>query len=441
MEDEPAERGRMLRNWLMSVTTEKKGKLFYGWWIVIACAIQNIFAGGTFFYGFTAFFNPIREQFGWTSAQTALAFSLQRLEGGIAAPLVGYLFDRLGPRKLILFGMIVAGGGLIYMSRIQSLGAFYGAFIVIAVGTSFGLAAVSMATIANWFIRKRGRALSFLMAGFGLSGTVVPLLVLLIAQFDWRTSLVIVGIGFWVIGIPVAMVTRHKPEQYGYLPDGDTVVTSDNEASAVIESSSTGPASSEINFGIREAMRTRAFWLIALTYMMAQFATSSVMILEMPHLENVGISRQLAGLVMTFMTLLSLVGRLGSGFLGDKIDKRYVIAGALALQCIGMIVFANIQQPWHLIPFLILYGPGYGGTIPIRPALTADYFGRTNFGTIQGLMMGIAVLGGVVSPVVAGQFFDITGTYREIFLIYAALIVVAIPAILAAKRPFLKSQP
>ncbi len=428
----------------MSISTKKSGKLFYGWWIVIACSILNVFAGGTFFYGFTAFFDPIRQYFGWTSSETTLAFSLQRLEGGIASPVAGFVFDRLGPRKLILFGMILAGCGLIYMSRIHSLAGFYIAFMVTSIGTSFGGTAVFMATIANWFIRKRTKALSFLMAGLGLCGALVPILVLLISRFGWRTSLTVVGIGFWVIGIPVAMVAKHRPEQYGYLPDGDTVVTSGTQSAALpLETeviSRQTVSATEVNFGIKEAIRTRAFWLIALTYSMAQFATSAVMILEMPHLENIGISRGVAGLVVTFITLLSLVGRLGSGFWGDIIDKRYIIAGALALQCVGMVIFANIHQPWHIIPFVILYGPGYGGTIPLRPSLIADYFGRANFGAIQGLAMGVATIGGIVSPVVAGRFFDITGNYRGVFFVYALLTIVAIPAILAAKRPILKHQ-
>jgi MFS family permease len=138
---------------------------------------------------------------------------------------------------------------------------------------------------------------------------------------------------------------------------------------------------------------------------------------------------------MTFMTLLSLVGRLGSGFLGDIIDKRYIVAAALCLQSLGMIIFANVQQPWHLIPFLLVYGPSYGGTIPIRPAIIADYFGRRNFGAIQGLMMGIAMLGGIASPVIGGWVFDVTGSYRSIFIIYAGLAAIGIPAILTASRP------
>ena len=425
------------------MSKRKSRSIFYGWWIVIASSVLNFFVGGTFFYGFTAFFNPIRSEFGWTSAQTALAFSLQRLEGGIAAPIVGFIFDRIGPKRLIFFGMLLTGSGLVIMSRIQSLSGFYVSFVLASIGTSLGLASVSMATIANWFIKKRAIALSFLLAGFGLSGLVVPVLVLLIDKLGWRMSLIYVGIAIALLGIPVAMIARHRPEQYGYLPDGETKATgnwSKNGKSSEVQIISNKAGIIEHNFTVKEAARTRSFYLIALTYMMTQLATSAIIILEMPYLESIGISREVAGITMTFMTLLSLVGRLSSGFLGDIIDKRYIVAAALCLQSLGMIIFANVQQPWHLIPFLLVYGPSYGGTIPIRPAIIADYFGRRNFGAIQGLMMGIAMLGGIASPVIGGWVFDVTGSYRSIFVIYAGLAAIGIPAILAASRPRLSKH-
>jgi MFS family permease len=157
--------------------------------------------------------------------------------------------------------------------------------------------------------------------------------------------------------------------------------------------------------------------------------------LEMPHLENIGISRQVAGLVVTFTTSLGLVGSLASGFLGDIIRKSYIVAIGLVLQCSGLFVLANIQQSWHIIPFLILYGLGFGVIIPMRPTLMADYFGRTNIGTILGLLMGLSHLGSVLSPAVAGWYFDFSGNYRGIFNIYAGALSLAIPALLLARQP------
>jgi MFS family permease len=421
----------------------KERRLFYGWWIVAASTFFNFLVGGTFVYGFTALFDPLRSHFGWTSAQTALGFSLQRLEAGIAAPVVGFLFDRIGPRRLILFGMIVAGSGLIYMSQITSLPGFYAAFLITAVGLSFGWLGPPMYAVANWFIRRRSRALSFLLAGTSLGGLLVPPLVLLIAREGWRTGLLTIGIGFCVISVPMAVVVKHRPEKYGYLPDGDVADSPGDSQSPQMLGGNDPPRTDhpvpETDFGIRQALRTRGFWCISLATMLSMLMASAVMVLEIPHLESAGISREVAGLAVTFTSLLSLVGSLAGGLVGDIVEKPRVLAMALALQCSGMIIFAFVSQPWHLIPFLLLYGIGFGATIPLRPALLADYFGRANIGTILGLMMSVALLGSVLSPLVAGWFFDSNGSYQGIFIIYAVASSAAIPAVLLARRPVLET--
>lgn len=127
----------------------KRKRVFYGWWIALASAILNFFAGGTFFYGFTVFFNPIRNTFGWSATVTSAAFVFQRLEMGILGPIAGFLADRVSPMKLMLFGWSVIGLGFLLMSRIDSLWGFYGSFLLIAIGFSFGTFVVMTAVTAR----------------------------------------------------------------------------------------------------------------------------------------------------------------------------------------------------------------------------------------------------------------------------------------------------
>ncbi|MDY6917968.1 MAG: MFS transporter, partial [Chloroflexota bacterium] len=321
----------------------RKKRLFYGWWIVAACATLNFYIGGVFFYGFGAFFDPIRTTFGWSYTAVSIANSLQRLEGGVAAPIVGFLFDRIGPKKLMLIGLAIGGLGFLFLSQINSLWTYYFAFVLISIGFSTGGNAVAMATTANWFIRRRGRALAILTTGFGASGLLVPVVVLLIDSFGWRPVLLGVGIGIWLIGLPVALVMKHRPEHHGLLPDGDTPY--DSAPASLTASVSVPPAGattrpSEIDFTVREALRTRAFWFIALTYSIQVLATSAVFVHVIPHLTLAGISRSLSGLAVTGMTLTSLLGRLVLGWLGDFRDKRYLLVFTLSLQCVGVLVLA-----------------------------------------------------------------------------------------------------
>jgi len=425
----------------------RRRKIFYGWWIVLATAILNFFAGGTFYYGFTVFFNPIRNAFGWTAAVTSIAFVLQRLESGVLGPIAGFLVDRVGPRKLMLCGWSVIGLGFLLMSRINSLWTFYSSFLVMAIGFSFSSSIVTNAAVANWFIRKRSRALTFMYVGFGACGVLAPLLALSISQFGWRTSLTMVGIALWVIAVPLCSVIRHKPSQYGYLPDGETRMeidestnmTNPNSSSEVVGQTSDFSAT---DFTAKAALRTRAFWLFTFVLFFQHMGTSAVMVHIVPYLESVGVPTRTAATAVAGMTLCSLIGRLGFGLLGDFANKRYLIAIALIFQTIGLFIFSfiDMNSVWLLIPFLFTYAPGYGGVIPLRPALQADYFGIRSFGTIMGLMAIIQLPSGLASPIIAGWVFDVMGSYRLAWQIFALATVPAIPLMLLAKPPRVEQE-
>ncbi len=411
-------------------------------------AIVNLIAGGTVHYGFTVFFNPIRNTFGWGAAVTSIAFSIRGLETGFLDPFVGLIVDRVGPRRLMLFGWGVTGLGFVLMSRIDSLWTFYGSFLLLATGVCFGTSVVTGTAIVNWFTKKRSRAISFMTAGTGASGLLVPLLALLIKQFGWRQTLVFIGVASWLICIPLSLLMRHRPKQYGYLPDGETPAPINEPAhtpntrssSEIIEQAS---VSSSVEFSAKAALKTRAFWFIASTFFFQHIATSAIMVHIVPYLENVQVPTTIAATAVMGMTLCSLIGRVGFGFLGDFTNKRYLMAIALFLQTIGVFIFSFIgaDKVWLIIPFLLTYSPGFGGPIPLRPALQADYFGVRSFGTIFGFMALVGMLGGLFSPVIAGWIFDLTGSYRLAWQIFALTALPAIPLILITKPPKASQAP
>ncbi|MFC1847499.1 MFS transporter [Chloroflexota bacterium] len=420
----------------------KRKKIFYGWWIVLASSVLNFFIGGTFLYGFTVFFNPIRETFHWKAAVTSIAFSLRGLETGFLDPVVGVLVDRLGPRKLMIPGWIITGLGFILMSRINSLWTFYGTFMIIALGTSFGSFVVMNTAVAHWFIKKRSRAMTVIYAGFGACGILVPLVALSVGHFGWRETAVLIGILSWVIGIPLSLLMRHKPSQYGYFPDGEAPVTVPESTSEPGLHSSIGITEQSSgyllpDFTAKAALRTRAFWMLSLAFFFQHISTSAVMLHIVPYLESLKVPTTVAAAAVTGMTLCSLIGRIGFGLLGDYQNKRYLIAIALALQTIGVFMFSlvDVDRAWLIIPFLLTYSPGFGGPIPLRPALLADYFGTSSFGAIFGWLALIGMMGGLASPVFAGWIFDITGSYHLAWQLFALATVPSIPLILLAKPP------
>ena len=406
-----------------------KKPIFYGWWIVLAGSISQAYTSGTFWQGFGAFFDPIIDQFGWSRALTAGAMSLQRTESGAISPFVGWFVDKFGPRNVMLFGTFLTALGFILLSRIQELWQFYAAFLVLTIGLSFGTFLIVTTAVANWFVESRSKALSFTMAGSGLGGVLVPVIIWLIATTDWRTGLVVVAIGYLVIGIPVSFVMKSRPEDYGLLPDGALPEEPDEQTGSGDAARRRTALSCEVNMTTRQALSSRVFWQLAIAMGVSGMVISAS-IHQIPAITSFGISRNIAGFAILGVSLFSVAGRLGSGFFGDRLDKRHVIAVSLFLQFVGTMVFAFSSELWHLAIFIVTWGVGFGASIPVRFALIADLFGRRHYGSIMGTLMTTSAIFGVIAPVLVGWIYDIRGNYREPFALMAFSVLIAIPMIL-----------
>lgn len=387
-------------------------KLFYGWWIVGACFLIGLYKSGIVFYGFTAFIEPIKEEFGWSYTQISFAASLRGLEMGVLAPLVGFLVDRFGARTLVLCGTITAGFGLMLLSLTNSLATFYMAFLLLGFGAGACGGVVFMAAVANWFRRRVGIAMGVMSAGFGASGLIVPFIVLLITLYGWRTSLIILGIGMWSLGIPLSFVVRNRPEQYGYLPDGEPVDDSNTEYEI---------QQKEVTAAFGDALKNKAFWYLSLADGVRMMALAAVILHSMPYLGSLGTSRTTAGLVAAAIPLFSVIGRFSFGWAADLFDKRYVMAAAYFLMGIGVLVLCYAKAAWAIILFLGFFSPGYGGINVLRGAILREYFGRDSFGKILGIIMGFASIGGILGPTLAGWTFDTFGTYHIIWIVFGGL--------------------
>src|SRR4030042_1873640 len=207
----------------------------YGWWIVAASFFIALYVAGLIFFGFTAFFEPIVQEFGWSYTAVSIGASLLGLESGILAPLIGFLVDRFGSRKLVLLGVITVGLGLLLLSQTHSLATLYSGFLLLSLGAGGCTSVVLYTSVANWFKRHIGRALGIAACGFGAGGIMVPLIPWLIDTYDWRTTMIFLALGMWGFGIPLALVIRDKPEQCGYLPDGGVMPIASPDSSTASE--------------------------------------------------------------------------------------------------------------------------------------------------------------------------------------------------------------
>ena len=424
----------------------KKRNIFYGWWIVFFTAIIRYIESGTFFYGAGVFFTPIRKTFSWSYAQTSVVFTLQRLEAGIMAPVAGFLVDKMGPKRMILIGWVISGLGFILMSRISSLWSFYITFIIIAIGMSFGSFMPANTVVSRWFIKKRSRALTFSALGAGLSGTVVQILEFIIRKVGWRPTLTVTGIATWLICLPIGFLIRDNPRSYGLLPDGEKPLSVDGSAETLKNGISEEQTESDLivtehDYTVREAIKTRAFWMLCMVFLFQQIGTGAVFVHMIPYMETINFTRAAAAASISAMTICSLIGRLGFGILGDFFSKRYLMTIALAVQTTGIFIYSMLdpEKLWLLIVFLLIYAPGYGAPIVLKPGIQADYFGTKHFGKIMGAMSVITLPGGLFSPVIAGYIFDITGSYVLAWQIFALISLPAIP-LMMAKAPLYPSE-
>ncbi len=405
-------------------------RFFYGWWIVFACAAIIFLSAGTFFYGFGLLVGPLTAEFGWSRAAVSAAFSLRTEVGGIAAPVVGFVVDRAGVRRLMVVGVWIVPVGFVLLSRVDSLLAFYGAVIVIAIGGSLTGGAISTVAIAHWFRRRRGRALGLMTFGGGVSGVTAVGLAWLIASFGWRDALVIIAVVQVVVCTPLAFSLRNRPEDMGLTADG---LPAETHPGAGAEPGK--PAASE-GLTSREALRSLLFWRVALVLALSNFATTSIIVHQVPFLtESVGTSDGVAAASVTAMTATSLLGRLGLGTAADYMPKRLVLAAALLAVAASLALFATVQHAWQLVYVLPLFAIGFGGIIPVRSSIQAEYFGLRAFGAIQGLALTVATIGAFAGPILVGWLYDVTDSYRLAFLLVALGPLAGIPLILGARPP------
>jgi len=414
-------------------TLEMPTRIFYGWWIVLAGFLLSFYISSIVFFGFTAFFEPLVKEFGWSYTEISFAASLRGLEMGLFAPLFGYLVDRYGTRKITFLGIISASLGLFLLSSSGSLPMFYLSFLVVGMGAGACTSVVTMTAVANWFSKNVGKAMGILSAGFGASGLMVPAVVWLIDTQGWRGAIFILGVFILIMGIPLAFVMRTKPETYGYLPDGA-------EPAAVPGQGITPPAQ-EYNQDFREVVRTSSFWYINITEGLRLMALAAVVIHIMPYLSTLGIPRTKAGFVAAGLPLISIVGRFGLGWLGDRMDKRHVIAWGHGFMALGIVALFFIHLEPFLYLFLFLFSVGFGGIAALRGALIREYYGRDSFGKFVGITLGSGSLGGVLGPIIAGLVYDLEGNYWLAWVIFFIVLIISLFLTLRIKRPDRKTPP
>ena len=412
--------------------SKRKRGMFYGWWIVIAGGLGMSITAGINFHGFGNFIIPLTNEFGWNRTTISGLFSLARMESGLLGPLEGWLVDRVGPRRLMIVGIPLMGVGYILMSRVNSLAAFFFVYIfAITLGNSLGMSTPMAASVANWFNRKRGLAFGIMWSGVGLGGFFVPAVGWLIAAYNWRIASIVIGVFIIVMGIPIAALMRHRPEPYGYMPDGEEPDT-DDETGEVRRRQQ--PDLSQ-DFTAKEALMTSSFWYLTLSIAARSLVSGGVGLHLVPYFVDLGASDVFAATLAGAVGVLSIPGRFGLSAVSDYLNRRYVMAVSLFLMTMAIVFMARATSVTQVLPFLVLYAAAQGGISVIPQSLIAEYFGRRAYATIQGFRGTIQMVGIIIGPLVSGYVFDTTGNYEWAFMGFGAASMVSLGLVLLMRPP------
>jgi len=404
--------------------------------MVIASGLLRLWGHGFHAYGFSAMFKPLSAELGFSRAATSLAASITRLEGGLEAPLVGWLTDKYGPRIIVLIGITLAGLGLIGMYWIHSLLSFYLVWAVLcSTGTNISLTMPQDVAIANWFIKKRGTALGIVRVFSGLSGVIgLAIVAWLLTLYGWRITCVIGGVVLLVGGLPLTwfFIKPKRPEYYGLLPDGASpevveteAETGDDEDAGIDYASEIG----EVNFTTRQAIRTSTFWMLIAAYMFHGALYPVMNIHCIPFLTDRGMDPLVAAATMGIYITTSIPSRFLAGLIVDRVSTgsiRFLMAGIYFLQSLGVALFLIKPESMVLLyTFFIVYGFGMGAAMTMAPVIRARYYGRMHFGTIAGISRAVNMPVGFFGPIAAGWIFDTTGSYMIAFVIFAVLLFIS----------------
>jgi MFS family permease len=352
----------------------------------------------------------------------------------VASPVVGWAVDKYGARLLVIIGAVVAGGAFCLMPLIKSLMGFYLIYgILLSAGMSAMLYLPAWTVIAKWFRRRLSLALAILSVGAGFGGIIcAPLAAHMIGRFGWRSAFVIMGIFIWALVLPLAFVIKERPEDMGLAPDGDPALPAGIQVSdpAGISAPETNGSA---DYTLKEALTSSPFWFLALAFFFQGLAHATVTVHTVPALTDAGIAPERAAISIGLLTLVSIVGRLSFGYLGDLFNKRYLFMISYSMMGCGMLVLMSAKTMGMVWLFLFLFGVGFGGNIPLMPAIRAEYFGRKALGKIQGFMNPVMMLAGATGPILAGHVFDTTGSYRQAFLVIGLLTFLAAVVIFFAR--------
>jgi MFS family permease len=392
----------------MTIAERLSGRTYYGWVIVATLALTETVSWGILYYAFSVFLVPMRGALGWSEAALTGAYSLALLVSGIAAPFVGRWIDRRGPRALMTAGSLLGVALVLAWSQVGSLLAWYLIWVGMGLAMSATLYDPAFTAVTALFERDRAKAFLLVTIAAGFASTIfLPLAAWLVSERGWRAALVVLaGLLFLLAALPHAIFLRRRPEDLGMLPDGETV--RDSPEGGSVPAIPTGAE-------LREALRDPAFWWLAAGFALETISAVAVGVYLIAYLTDRGDGARFAAFATGLIGAAQVAARILATMLGHRVSQVTLTGFVFALQAVALAILLEWQVNAGVLLAVLLLGMGRGVVTLMRAGLVAEFYGRRNFGAINGSLALMLNGARALAPIGAGIAYGLLGGYRPVF--------------------------
>lgn len=415
--------------------TNKQNTFYYGWVIVLIAGLCMFFSGPGQTYSNSSFIDEYIKVFHWSRSEVSGLYSVATLIAGFAMMLVGRFIDKLGQRKMMMIAGVVLGLACFLNSWVSSMWMLAVGFFLIRLFGQGSMTLIPNTLVPQWFIKKRGVALSLMTMGSFASATFFPIInTWLIKTWDWQFAWQVWGILLLVVFVPLAFFgVRNQPEDMGLSPYGEPVPnakSSDRE---------TGQPSSEEDWTLHEAMRTKAFWAVLICVGIPSMINTGITFHIVSIFRQNELSMESAAMVLSMMAIVGFPISLVSGFMTEKIKTNLLLLSVFVIEVIMILVLLVATNVFVAILFGLIWGTANGIERIAMNIVWPNYFGRKHLGSINGVGVTMVVLGSSLGPLPFGVGYDLFHNYTVILLFVLILPIIGVICALIAKKPVKKS--